>query len=67
MAWTWGRFVSSFADKIIGLLAKVFSSIITFSKAGFVELADKIPVTNAGIPAERLVVEACSKMHVLAP
>jgi hypothetical protein len=31
------------------------------------ELADKMLVIKAGIPADRLVVEACSEMHANVP
>jgi hypothetical protein len=67
MAWTCGRFVTSALDNFAGLLAKTFNSSITFSKAGLCPLEDNIPVINAGIPAERLVVDACSNMHCKAP
>jgi len=37
---------------------------MTFSKLGDEELADNMPVIKAGIPADRLVVEVCSYMHL---
>lgn len=40
---------------------------MTSSKAGLCAFEDKIPVISAGIPADRLVVDACLEIHFNAP
>jgi hypothetical protein len=67
IACTWGSAVSSFLDSLTGFRAKDLSSVKTVSKATCFELADRIPVIKAGIPADRLVVDTCSTIQDKAP
>ena len=43
------------------------SPITTWPKTGISEFADKILVISVGMPAERLVIEACSEIHLNVP
>ena len=67
MAWTWGKFVSSAMDNRAGAAASDLSSLMTFVKSGLCVFEESIPVMRAGIPADRRVVETCSKMHFRVP
>jgi hypothetical protein len=67
IACTCGRRVSSLSDSNTGCRATAFNSDITPSNARDVEFADKIPVINAGIPADRRVVDACFLIQANVP
>jgi hypothetical protein len=66
-ACTWGRFDPSVSEARAGDMEMSRNSVMMSANEGLSALAERIPTTRAGIPAERLVVDVCEKMHSRAP
>ena len=67
IACTCGKHVSSLSESRIDCRARTFNSDTTPSNPKEVEFADKIPVINAGMPADRRVVDACFWIQTKVP